>query len=116
MASRKESSTPSKLQCSWPTGETISINGMSPEHRQKVQEIGLAAWMEEYASKTQPPSPATKSERLTRTMCDCAVCAKRFPAQRPDAKYCSSKCRKRGSRRGFSFRGQTVTINAFCAP
>ena len=55
-----------------------------------------------------------KAKRLTRVMCECAVCTKRFPAQRSDAKYCSTKCQKRGNRRGLAFRGRNVNINAFC--
>jgi hypothetical protein len=46
VASGNDSSTNTrKLECSWPAA--ISTSGMSPEHRQRVQEIGLDAWMEE---------------------------------------------------------------------
>jgi len=125
VASGNDSSTNTrKLECSWPAA--ISTSGMSPEHRQRVQEICLDAWMEEYAAKeTRLLSAAlrengtqamARERRLTRILGDCIVCAKRFPARHSDAKYCSSKCRKRGSRRGFVFRGQTVTIKRFCAP
>ena len=59
-------------------------------------------------------SEAVKAERLTRIMCECAVCTKRFAARRSDARYCSTKCQKRGNRRGLAFRGRNVNINAFC--
>jgi hypothetical protein len=53
-----------KLECSWPAGRTITFGGLSPEHRERVQEIGLAAWMEEYAHVhilyKSPPVPAQK--------------------------------------------------------
>jgi hypothetical protein len=128
VASGKESSTSGfntrKLECSWATA--ISISGMSPEHRKRVQEIGLDAWMEEYAAKETRLQPATLREngtqamarerRLTRIMGNCIVCRKRFPAKRSDAKYCSHKCQLRGHRRGLTFRGPNENIKLFCEP
>jgi hypothetical protein len=108
----KYSTNTRKLECSWPAGQFVSLEGMSPEHRERVREIGLRAWMEEYAKKM--PEPFTRAPRLTRIMCDCVVCSKRFPAQRSDAKYCSHKCQLRGHRSGLAFRGSSENINALC--
>jgi hypothetical protein len=70
---------------------------------------------------TEPGDPAAspkacpmKAGRLTRIMCECVVCTKRFPAKRSDAKYCSHRCQLRGHRHGLSFRGPNENIKPFC--
>lgn len=63
------------------------------------------------AAKQNPP---VEAKRLTRIMCDCVVCTRRFPAKRSDAKYCSHKCQLRGNRHGLSFRGPNENIKPFC--
>jgi ribosomal protein S27AE len=81
----------------------ISIGGLNPSARERIEVIGFDAWLDEVAGvgTVSPigdmikPIAASKPNR-TRRQCD--RCGEPFLAKRADATYCSEKCRKRASR------------------
>ena len=103
-----------RLRCN-----AIDIGGLNSSDRERIEELGFEAWLDELADK--PPSAAvpktnsaalqpTRSKRRTRR--NCIRCGDSFLAKRFDAKYCSVKCRIRASRYPI---GQTETDNNLVA-
>ena len=70
----------------------IGLSGMSPEHLNRVREIGLDKWLDEY--KTEAPKLAASNTGTIR----CALGSKCFSAYKRKAafgtgKYCSDICK-----------------------
>lgn len=82
----------------------INISGLDPTARERIEEIGFDAWLNEVAGSVRTGTPAGKSERQCKVRCTCSICAKNFFAQRSDAVYCSARCRDKGRRRGLHHR------------
>lgn len=75
----------------------IDINGLSKSERQRVQEIGLFAWMDQYS----PQKPLRPAAETIGPRCalghKCAFAKKRKAAfTTTKSKYCSDLCRHRG--------------------
>jgi hypothetical protein len=85
----------------------IDINGLNKLDRNRIEEIGFNAWLDEVSTQ----KTATHVARQHRHRKKCAVCDAVFLATRADAEYCGHKCQLRGNRRGLAFRGLTENIS-----
>jgi ribosomal protein S27AE len=95
-----------RLQCNG-----ISISGLNPADRQRIENIGFDRWLDEIDKPPAAVVPKTNSkvsQPKRRTRRSCVRCGDSFLAKREDAKYCSVKCRIRASRYPD---GQTETDN-----
>ena len=85
----------------------IDINGLNKCDRDRIEAIGLSAWLNETASAPRPqeaipidlPDEFVEFRMRQRThLKNCALCGHSFTSRRGDALYCSARCRQRGTR------------------
>jgi hypothetical protein len=91
-----------RLKCN-----AIDINGLNLCDRNRIEEVGFNAWLDEVSTQ----KTAAHVARQHRHRKKCAVCDAVFLATRADAEYCGHKCQLRGNRRGLAFRSLTENIN-----
>jgi predicted nucleic acid-binding Zn ribbon protein len=92
-----------RLRCN-----AIDINGLNSSDRNRTEEVGFNAWLDEVSN---PKAAGMQIARQHRHRKKCAVCEAVFLATRADAQYCSHKCQLRGNRRGLAFRGLPENIS-----
>jgi predicted nucleic acid-binding Zn ribbon protein len=90
----------------------IDINGLSLCDRDRIEEVGFNAWLEEIS---KPNAAGAQVSRLHHRKI-CAACESVFLAIRDDAKYCSHSCQLRSNRRGLAFRGLLASLAIGCNP
>jgi hypothetical protein len=95
----------------------VDIGGLSQADRQRIEELGLNAWLSEVEREQEQKRITVRSKiqnRSSRTRKSCVICGKEFLAKRTDAVYCSDRCKMRGSRHNLHHRSQAgpnVTIS-----
>ena len=95
-----------RLKCN-----VIDIQGLNRSDRDRIEQIGFNAWLDEVANPNAGNHVARHRHRKK-----CVACEVVFLSTRDDANYRSHKCQLRGNRRGLAFRGLTENISENSGP